>query len=261
MMGFMTLSIVIPFHNEEKNVGSTIKKLYSFFKSHKLKGEIIAVDDRSADSTGRILDSLSKKYGILKVLHRKGDSHDVEVGYAIRDGINAAKYDIVTIMMGDLSDNPNDILKMIKKINEGYDIVCGSRFIKGSRLVDYPLMKYLMVRIYNFTFPVIFGLKVKDFSNAFKSYRGDVFKKVKLESKEFEITAEMLLKAHIYGYKITEVPVSWVNRKSGESKLGTFNLSFQFLFLKLPRIGFRYGMVALKLYFIYLISRLTKILG
>jgi len=257
----MSISIVIPFHNEEKNVSTIISKLYTFFKSHKLVGEIIAINDRSTDETGKILDSLSKKYKIVKVLHRKGDAYSVEVGYAIRDGIKAAKSGIITIMMGDLSDNPNDILKMVKKIEEGFDIVCGSRFTKGSKLVNYPLLKYIMVRIYNSMFSFIFGLRLKDFSNAFKSYRRNVFDKVELESKEFEITAEMLLKAHIYGYKITEIPVSWVNRKSGESKLGTFNFSFEFLFLKLPRIGLRYGFVALKLYSIYLISRLTKIFG
>ena len=254
----MSLSIVIPFHNEGKNVSTTISKLHAFFKSSKLDGEIVAVDDRSTDDTGKILDHISKRYKILKVVHRKGESKDVEVGYAIRDGIKAAKSDIVTIMMGDLSDNPNDISKMVKKINEGYDIVCGSRFIKGSKLVDYPFLKYIMVRIYNSLFSFFFGLNLRDFSNAFKSYRRNVFDQVKLESKEFEITAEMLLKAHIFGYRIAEVPVSWVNRRSGESKLGTFNFSLKFLFLKLPRIGVRYGLVALKLYSIYLISRLAK---
>ena len=257
----MSISIVIPFHNEEKNIVSTISKLYAFFRKHNLEGEIIAVDDRSTDKTSEILDSLSRKRKIVKVVHRRGNASSVEVGYAIRDGIKAAKSDIVTIMMGDLSDNPEDILKMIRKIEDGYDIVCGSRFIKGSKLVKYPLLKYLMVRVYNYVFSFMFGLNLKDFSNAFKSYRRAVFDKLKLESKEFEITAEMLLKAHIYGYKIAEVPVSWVNRRSGESKLGTFNFSFEFLFLKLPRISFRYGMTALKLYFIYLINRLAKIFG
>ena len=148
---------------------------------------------------------------------------------------------------------------MIKKIDDGYDIVCGSRFVKGSKLINYPPLKLMMTKFYNSIFSFMFGLKVNDFSNAFKSYRRSVFDSIKLEAKEFEITAEMLLKAQIFGYKITEVPVSWVNRKSGESKLGSFSLSFSFIFFKLPRIGLRYGMIALRLYLIYLVVRLSKI--
>ena len=255
----LTLSIIIPFHNEVKNAETTIRKLFAFFESHKLKGDIIAIDDRSTDDTGEILDGISRKNKLLKVIHRKGKAGNVQIGYAIRDGINASKSDIITIMMGDLSDNPEDIMKMIRKIEGGYDIVCGSRFIKGARMVNYPPLKLVMTKLYNTVFAVMFGLNVKDFSNAFKSYRRQVFDKVMLESKEFEITAEMLLKAHIFGYKITEVPVSWVNRTSGESKLGSFSFSLGFIFKKLPRIGMRYGAVAIRLYLIYLVTRLAKL--
>jgi len=252
----MRLSIVIPFSNEESNVETTINKTDEFLKRNKLNGEIIAVDDRSTDNTGKLLDSISKKIKCLKVIHRKGNQKDVEIGYAIRDGIKSARFDTISVMMGDLSDNPDDIKRMLKKVREGYDVVCGSRFIKGSKLVNYPLLKLIMVRFYNTIFSFLFGLNIKDFSNAFKTYRKYVFETIKLESKEFEITAEIVLKAYIKKFKITEVPVSWYNRKQGKSKLGSFSFSSNFILKRLPQIGFRYGLLALRLYVNYLLSKL-----
>jgi len=250
----MKLSIIIPIHNEEKN----IYKLLTSIKKIKFKipYEIIVVNDRSTDGTGTLLNKLKKRIKTLSIIHRTGDSDTIEIGYAITAGTKVAKGDMFTIMMGDLSDDPKDIAKMIKKINEGYDVVCGSRLIKGSRLINYPPLKLVMMKIYNNLFSFAFNLPVKDFSNAFKTYKRNVFKKVKLNSKEFEITAEMLIKAHIAGFKIAEVPVSWINRKSGKSKFGSFNLSFKFLFYQLPRIGFRYCATTIKLYFQYLFSKL-----
>lgn len=251
----MPLSIVVPFNNEEKNVTNTVNKIYHFLGDNKIKGEIVAIDDRSTDNTGKILDSLKKTVKNLSVVHRIGNPEEIEIGYAIRDGIKAAKYSTITIMMGDMSDDPNDVIKMLNKIDEGYDIVCGSRLIKGSIVTNYPMLKLIMMKLYNKLFSFLFNLPVNDFSNAFKTYRRSVFKKVKLESKEFEVTAEMLIKAYIVGFRITEVPVNWVNRKSGKSKLGLFNISFRFLFYQLPRIGLRYCATAMKLYLQYVFSK------
>lgn len=252
------LSVVIPFHNEEKNVKRTIETVTTVFKKYKLKGEIIAVDDRSSDATGKILDSLVQRNKLLKVIHRTGGK-GVEIGYAIRDGINIAKCEVIAIMMGDLSDDPEDMVKMIKKIEEGYDVVCGSRFIEGAHLYYYPPLKQEAHRTYNTFFSFLFGLKLKDFSNAFKMFRREILKKVEIESKGFEVTAEMLLKAHLLGAKITEVPVKWFGRKSGESKLGSFSFSLSFLTIKLPKIGWRYGVLALKLYFQFLFRKIGSI--
>jgi len=251
-----SISVVIPFHNEEKNVKPIIEKVYKVFRIHKFNGEILAIDDRSTDSTGLILRNLKKTIKNLKIVQRSGDAKGIEIGYAIRDGILASKTDTLTIMMGDQSDDVNDIIKMLKKIDEGYDVVCGSRLIKGSMLVNYPKLKLVLMKAYNKLFSLLFSLPVNDFSNAFKTYRRKVFENIKLESKEFEITAEMLLKAYISRFKITEVPVKWFNRKSGESKLGAFSISIEFLLFKLPRIGWRYCVLASKLYLKYLYKNL-----
>jgi glycosyltransferase involved in cell wall biosynthesis len=245
-----TVSIVIPAHNEEANIKKTITEVLKIFPKNKLKGEIIAVDDRSLDKTGKILDSMAKKNRLVKVVHRTGGV-GVEIGYAIRDGIKHAKCDVVVIMMGDLSDDPNDVAKMVEKIDEGYDVVCGSRFIKGSEAVDYPPLKLISNRLYNIFFSVFFGVKSNDFSNAFKAYRRSIFKKVNLESKGFESNAELGLKAHFLGYKMTDVPVKWLQRKRGKSKMGSFSFSPKSIFIQIPMHGLNYGLLALRLFFRY----------
>jgi len=245
-----TVSIIIPANNEESNIKKTIAEVLKLFIERGLRGEIIAVDDRSTDSTGRVLDIIAKKNKFLKVIHRKG-SEGVEIGYAIRDGINKASKDVVVVMMADLSDEPGDVAKMLEKIDEGYDVVCGSRFMEGSELIDYQPIKLISNRLYNKIFSLIFGINSNDFSNAFKAYRRSIFKKIDLESKGFEFNAELVLKAHFLGYKIVDVPVKWHQRKGGKSKMGSFSLSLKSIFIQVPKCGWDYGKLALKIFFRY----------
>lgn len=251
------LSIVIPTHNENENVRVLINELMRIFNSYNLKGEIIIVDD-STDKTKEILEEIVKSNKLVKVYYRKKIRKTSEIGIAVKIGIEKARYKYVCVMMGDLSDDPKDMLKMIKKIENGYDIVCGSRFIKNSHVKNYPFLKKIAHRFYNLFFSSLFNLHVSDFSNSFKMYKKNVFSKIEIESVGFEYSAEVIFKAKINGMKITEVPVSWSGRTHGESKLGSFSFSPKFLFCVLPKIGYRYTKVALKLYPIYLKSKLIK---
>lgn len=250
----MEISIIIPAHNEEKIIETTIKKVYSVIMKTKYSYEIVVVDDNSDDSTSQIIENLSKKIKSIKPLHKKAKkSGPTGLGSAIKFGFRHSSGNIIIPFMGDLSDDPKDVVKLIDKIIEGYDVVCGSRFIKGSKINGYPTIKMICNKAYNRLFTFLFRLRVKDISNAFKAYRRKIFKSIKLESNGFEITSEIFLKAYINGYKITEVPVSWRDRGNiGESKLGSF-ISPKFIFLKLPRIGFAYVIISLKLWlnFIY----------
>jgi hypothetical protein len=254
----MKISIIIPVHNEENIIKDTINGVYDIMKKTKYSYEIIAVDDNSNDKTGQVINNLSNKIKTIKPLHKKNEKNGpTGLGSAIKFGLKNCNGDIIIPFMGDLSDDPKDIIKLINKIMEGYDIVCGSRFIKGSKINGYPLMKMISNRIYNKIFAFLFQLGVNDFSNAFKAYKKEIFKMIIPESDGFEITSEIVLKAHINKNKITEIPVSWHNRtKGGESKLGSF-MSPKFLFLKLPRIGFSYGMLSLKLWFKFIKNRVN----
>jgi glycosyltransferase involved in cell wall biosynthesis len=253
----MKISVIIPAHNEEKIVRETIEKVYKVLRKGKNPFEIVAVNDNSDDRTGEIMEKLSKRYKRIKSVHKKTRSKGpTGLGSAIRFGFKHSSGDIVIPLMGDLSDDPRDLPKLVKKIFEGYDVVCGSRFIEGSSLVNYPKIKMICNRFYNRLFTFLFCLPVNDISNAFKAYRRKVLIAVKPESKGFEITSEIVLKAHINNFKTTEVPVSWHGRKrNGKSKFGSF-ISPTFIFFKLPGIGFSYAKLSLILWFKFLLSRI-----
>jgi len=256
----MKLSIIIPAYNEEEIIEKTIEKTYDILNKKKYDFEIIVVNDNSDDRTGKIIDSLSKTNKKIKPIHKKSNTKGpTGMGSALKFGFKHCKGDIIIPLMADLSDNPNDIPQLVKKIFNGFDVVCGSRFIKGSKVVGYPKTKMLFNRFYNRLFAFLFSLDVRDISNAFKAYRKKVIDVIKPKSNNFAITSEILLWAQIHEFKITEVPVSWHGRTKGESKFGSFSLVF--VVTKAPKIGYQYGILALKLWFKFLHRKVKKILN
>lgn len=218
------LSVIIPAHDEEGNIEKTVSKVLEELKG--LDFEILVVDDNSSDDTGKIAGRLSKRFKRVRVLHRKGDNG---FGRAIKDGLLSAKGDILIPLMGDLSDDPADIRKMLAKMDEGYDIVLGSRFIPGSTIEGYPKVKlYFGNRVFNNVFRIMYFSKFRDISNAFKAYRKEVIGSVDIESKGFSITAEIFLKAIVKGFRVGEVPVGWYGRKSGAPKMNFMKVSLDY---------------------------------
>lgn len=225
------LSIIVPAHNEEGNITKCVRSLMKSCKG--MNYEIVLVDDVSRDHTSQIVDSLSKKYKVVRAVHRK---YPNGFGRAIKTGLESSRGDVVIPFMADLSDDPNTIPKMVRAIESGYDIAVGSRFVKGGGTVDYPYMKYIAHRLYNKVVALVFMKNVKDFSNAFKAYRKNIFRGIRINSDGFEITSEMILKPMIVrDAKIVEVPTVWRNRKSGKAK-----------FTGLYKQGWRYGKIMLE---------------
>ncbi|MBI4894366.1 MAG: glycosyltransferase family 2 protein [Candidatus Aenigmarchaeota archaeon] len=225
------LTIIVPAHNEEGNLSRCVSSLLRACRG--LKFEILLVDDVSSDNTPKIVDDLSRKYRVVRAIHRK---YPNGFGRAIKTGLENSRGSIVMPFMADMSDDPNTIPRMVREIEKGYDIVVGSRFIRGGRTVDYPYMKYLAHRIYNKALALVFMKNIKDFSNAFKAYRKSIFKNITINSDGFEITSEMILKPMVVNkVKILEVPTIWRNRKSGKAK-----------FTGLYKQGWRYGRIMLE---------------
>lgn len=232
------LSCVVPAHNESGNIQNVVDELTKILASATeiSEYEIIIVNDNSTDGTGTLIDHIGENDPHIRPVHRSGSPG---FGNAVKAGIKEAKGDVIVPVMGDLSDDPRDILLMIQKIGEGYDIAYGSRFISGGKLVDYPPMKMVANRVFNNTIRFLFGLQNKDITNAFKAYRREVFEEIdvdSLESSGFDLTLEIPLKAHIAGFSSAEVPAHWYNRTEGEAKL------------KLSRNATVYGKRLLKLF-------------
>lgn len=215
----MLVSLVIPAHNEEDNIEVLVKELIERLRENNINMEIIIVNDNSKDKTGEKAERLAEFYPFIRVVHRKPPAG---FGRAIKDGFKVARGNLLIPVMGDLSDDPEDVLKLIKKAEEGYDVVYGSRFIEGGMIEDYPLLKLLANRCFNNLVRLAFGIKHRDITNAFKAYRKEVIEKIgidNLESNHFDLTVELPLKAHILGFSSVEVPVTWHGRTSGVSKL------------------------------------------
>lgn len=223
----MKLSIVIPAHNEQDSIEKVVNDIVSELENERIVSEIILVNDNSTDDTPLILEKMASKNPNIKVVHNNPPKG---LGRAIRKGLENITGDIVVITMADGSDESKDIIKYYKKIQEGYDCVFGSRFIKGSVVKDYPLLKLLMNRLGNKFIQVLFHIKNNDITNAFKAYRTNVIKAVQpLQSVHFNITVEIPLKAIIRGFSYATIPINWHGRKAGVSKHKLKELAKEYL--------------------------------
>jgi dolichol-phosphate mannosyltransferase len=155
-------------------------------------------------------------------------------GFAIRCGLENFQGDAVAIVMADSSDSPENIVDYYYLLQEGYDCVFGSRFIKGSKVVDYPTHKLFINRLANLFIQIIFGLKLNDTTNAFKGYQREVIQGIyPLLSHHFNLTVEIPLKAIVRGYSYKIIPITWQNRKAGVSKLKIKEMGSRYLFIVL----------------------------
>ena len=226
-----TLSVVIPAHNEAENLDATISTLTIALEAAHIAHEIVVVNDNSTDSSSDVLAALAARYGALRVIDNAPPNG---FGFAVRAGLDASRGDAIAIVMADGSDDPADLIKYYNKLKEGYDCVFGSRFIAGSRVIDYPIHKLILNRLANTFIQVLFRQRYNDFTNAFKIYRREVIAGVQpLLSYHFNLTVELPLKALIRGYSFAVVPISWQNRKHGIAKLRIREMGSRYLFIVL----------------------------
>jgi len=213
------ISIVLPTYNEKKNISIFIPKIESFLKKNKLDFEIIVVDDNSPDGTFELSMKLNEKYGNIRTVVRKNERG---LGSALRDGYNLAKGDIIVSSDTDLSFEVEDMLRLINKIKEGYDIVVGSRHLNKKDYEKDKLaikIKWMVSFFGNKTVSFISGINIHDFSANFRAIRTDVWKTIKTKENSNAILAEMIIRAKYKGFKIGEVPVTFKDRIYGQPKL------------------------------------------
>ena len=230
----MKLSMVIPAHNEQANIGATLQELYDVLvKGAQLSCEIIVVNDNSDDDTPWCVADFASAHPDLdlRLINRVPPGG---FGRAIRTGLEAASGDAVVIYMADQSDDPRDVLLYHRKLEEGYDCVFGSRFVRGSTVTDYPRVKLVVNRMVNRFMQLLFWTQFNDLTNAFKAYRMHVIQDVgPFYSSHFNITIEMSLSALIRKYQIAQVPISWHGRTWGSSHLKLREMGRKYLFVLL----------------------------
>jgi glycosyltransferase involved in cell wall biosynthesis len=223
----MKFSVIIPAHNEEGSIAAVIRALEQGLR---YGYEIVVVDDHSTDKTAEAVTGLSAEFKNLRLVQNLDSPGFAN---ALKTGFRNARTDIVIPVMADLCDDPDTINKMYEKSREGFDVVCGSRYIKGGRKLGGPPVKSFFSRFVGISLHFFTAIPTQDISNSFKLYRKKVIESIDIISSGFEISAEIPLKAYFLGYKITEIPTTWMHRKEGESKFEIFKHGSRYLKLYL----------------------------
>ena len=220
------LTIIVPVRNESDYIIS----LYDYFLNNlkNINYEVLIINDFSNDNTFEQCLMLEKKDNRIKALNNKKKG----LGGAINLGIRKASGNFLTIMMADQSDDINDLIKYYENINEkNYDAILGSRFLKESKVVNYPFQKLILNRIFNFFVSIIFWNKYNDYTNAFKIYKKEVLIEImSLISESFNIFLEIPLKIISRNYSYKVIPINWTGREKGVSKFKIKELGSKYLF-------------------------------
>lgn len=223
------LSIIIPARDEEGCIESMVRHLHLELKLHAVPHEIVVVDDGSSDRTAAILGSLQAEVPVLVPLRNPGPHG---FGRALIYGIDRMNGDAAVIMMADESDDARDVVRYWNLLNEGWDCVFGSRFIRGGGVIDYPVIKYGVNRAANLFIRLLFAIRLNDTTNAFKAYRKTVLEGCRpFLSPHFNLTVELPLKAIVRGFSWTVIPITWRNRRTGVAKLKIKEMGSRYLFI------------------------------
>jgi dolichol-phosphate mannosyltransferase len=234
----LKFSTVIPAHNEEGSIETTIAGLVKALEEAEIDYEILVVDDSSTDRTRAVIQHLGAENARVRY-HRS--HYPRGFGFTVRAGLDEFTGDAVAIVMADASDDPGDLVRYHALLEEGYDCAFGSRFIRGAAVHDYPRVKLVVNRLANAFIRVLFRHGYNDTTNAFKAYRRDVIETVQpLLSNHFNLTVELPLKAVVRGHSYGIVPITWRNRKAGTSKLSMQEMGSRYLFIVLYALLERY---------------------
>ncbi len=227
----MKLSVVIPAHNEVQSIGETVSATTAALDQEGLDYEILVIDDASGDGTADAVNEISGRNPRVKCVR---SPNAPGFGHAVRAGLDLYTGDAVAVMMADLSDSPRDLIRYYRVLEAGYDCAFGTRFGRGGRTVGYPRLKLIINRVVNAGIRVLFRHGYNDTTNAFKAYRRDVVEQLKpLLSNHFNLTVELPLKAVVRGFSYAVVPITWTNRRHGESKLRLNEMGSRYLFIVL----------------------------
>lgn len=210
----------------------TLAALAEAFSSRGIEDyEIVVVNDNSSDGTVNEVAEATARWPRIRCVH---NTPPHGFGLAVRRGLEEFRGDAVCVVMADLSDAPGDVVTYYDKIKQGAECVFGSRFLRESKVIDYPWFKLIVNRLANQFIRLLFRLDFNDVTNAFKCYRREVIESIQpLLAHHFNLTVEMPLKAIVRGFSYEVVPISWTNRKVGISKLRMQEMGSRYLFIVL----------------------------
>lgn len=240
--------VIIPTYNERENIESITRAVFAL--PHPF--QVLVIDDGSPDGTAAIVKAMQQEFpDRLHLIERSGK---LGLGTAYIAGFKWAiekKYDYIFEMDADFSHNPNDLLKLYNACAvEGADLAIGSRYITGVNVVNWPIGRVLMSYFASKYVRIVTGLNIADTTAGFKCYRREVLETIELDKihfKGYAFQIEMKFTAFKCGFKVVEVPIIFINRVLGVSKmngsifgeavLGVLQLKCKSFFKKFPQKG------------------------
>ncbi len=219
----MNIVIIIPTYNERENIIQLIPIIYKIFRKTDANWSILIVDDNSPDGTWQIVEELQQKYQSLYLLRR---SEKKGLGSAYRAGFKYAletmNIDVIFEMDADLSHNPQLLPSFLEMIDRGYDVVVGSRYIKGGGTINWPMTRRIISLGANMIANILLGLHMKDVTSGYRCYRKWVIEKINISSitsEGYAFQEEMLYRAKKVNARLGETPILFTDRRVGQSKL------------------------------------------
>jgi dolichol-phosphate mannosyltransferase len=235
--------VIIPTYNESENILKIIPEVLNNSSADN-EYHVLVIDDNSPDGTARLVEDMKNPY--VNILKREkkmglGTAYVTGFKYAIEK-----KYDMVFEMDADFSHDPKRLNNFIEKINQGYELVVGSRYIDGISVVNWPLRRLALSYFANKYTRIVTGLKIKDTTAGFACYKVTSLSKLnldKIKSNGYSFQIEMKFLFHKNKFKMTEIPILFIDRRAGESKMSknvvyeacfmVWKLKFRALFGKL----------------------------
>lgn len=210
--------IVLPTFNESENIASLLTRLRDVVP----QAQILVVDDSSPDGTGEIAERRAQELGQIEVMHRPGKQG---LGSAYRQGFTrviAAGAEIVISMDVDFSHDPYSIPAMLQAIEQGADAVIGSRYVPGGGTKNWPLHRRLLSKWGNLYTGAILGVQVRDCTSGFRAYRTSALAAIAPQTTKAEgyaFLSELVVRLSRRGFEIREIPIVFVDRENGTSKM------------------------------------------
>lgn len=218
-------SIILPTYQESENLPYMLWLINKHLNKAGIDWEVIVVDDASPDGTQKVCTDLmeifnTKDRDCIVLKPRPGK---LGLGTAYLHGIKFARGSFIILMDADMSHHPKFIAQMIKKQQEkNYDVVTGTRYVQGGGVWGWDLRRKITSRVANYLADFLLGLQVSDLTGSFRLYKREVFEELikKTESKGYVFQMEMIFRSRQIGNSIAEVPITFVDRQYGESKMG-----------------------------------------
>ncbi len=211
------VSVVVPMHNESENIPDTVEQIAAELQQHGHAFEIVAVDDGSTDDTAQKLNAMAKRQRYLRVISYQPNQGR---GFAIREGIRAARGTIICTTDADLSYSADHLTRMIALLQKytKLDCVVGSPYTKGGSTENVPALRLWISRAGNKVINYAIGGKVKTSTGVLRAYRSECIKSLELFSSGKELHLEIITKLLASGYSVMEMPATLRSRKKGKSK-------------------------------------------